>query len=422
MTAVDTITSAMDLEPRILKQTKPIVVATDGSDAALAAIRFADLIRSRTGCGVRVVSTLEPLPVVIPQEGTAFRVDWDKAREKGRHDIILQQLTELGIGSEWPLDISFGSPSEAIASYARSHNAGLIVVGSNKHGFFDRMLGEDTAADIARISDIPLLIVTPEMTRLPKRIIVALGLHPDGMQNIAQTISLVSDAQSVTCAHVQADDEYLRGSSADYDREYRFAADERFASIQKDLSAAGLKAHLVSLHGDPAKEVTEFSERAAAELIAVGVNRRPGKTKAIGGKNLRRILRHAGCSVLIVPSLLPTPAGAKLPGATEVITDSRAWDSTLREFTRRNAGRIGSLEVDDPELGANMEASNYPLLGVDYDHRDECLTIILGDVHGTERHLTRTIFRPKSISILNGKVGDVALCVTHNGGQTLMTF
>ncbi len=109
-------------------------------------------------------------------------------------------------------------------------------------------------------------------------------------------------------------------------------------------------------------------------------------------------------------------------GATNVVQDSKLWPETLRDFTSRNAGRIVNLEVDDPEAGALMEATAYPLLGADYDHKDGRLTITLGYTRGLERHLSRTISHPETVSVLSINGRDTALAVTHGGGQTLLTF
>ncbi|MEP6509197.1 MAG: hypothetical protein ABJC63_13315, partial [Gemmatimonadales bacterium] len=65
---------------------------------------------------------------------------------------------------------------------------------------------------------------------------------------------------------------------------------------------------------------------------------------------------------------------------------------------------------------------NYPLRGVDYDHRDGRLTISLGYTSGTDRHLTRSIEHPESVSVLSVNGRDSALSVAHGGGQTLLTF
>ena len=69
-----------------------------------------------------------------------------------------------------------------------------------------------------------------------------------------------------------------------------------------------------------------------------------------------------------------------------------------------------------------MEATSYPLLGADYDHKDDRLTITLGNMHNVDRHLTRTIVHPESIAMLTVDGWDSALSVKHSGGQTLLTF
>jgi nucleotide-binding universal stress UspA family protein len=423
MTAIEMTGKEWHVQTSVPKQTKPIVVATDGSNTSLPAFKVAEMIRRRTGCTVRVVSALEPLPVVLPSaEAMVIPPEWEQVREKNQRDIVSAQVKSFESSGEWVVDIVFGKPCDAISSFARDHNAGLIIVGSNKHGVIGRLLGDDTAVDIARLSEVPLLIATPDLTTLPKRIIVAMDLDPNGAQNTAETLSLLSDAPSISCVHVQPRDEFLGVDWAEYDREYQFALTERFGSVEKTLSDAGLRPDLVALHGNPGKEISDFAEYTKAELVVVGIKRRIGRARAVGGRTARRIIQHSRCSVLIVPNFLRRPHGEKFPGTTEVIDDRKLWDSAMREFTKRNAGRIVSLEVDDPEIGAVVEARNYPLIGVDYDHRDNCLSIILGDVHGLERHLTRTIAQPKAVSILSGAHRDTALSIKHNGGQTLLTF
>lgn len=36
------------------------------------------------------------------------------------------------------------------------------------------------------------------------------------------------------------------------------------------------------------------------------------------------------------------------------------WARALDEFTKRNIGRRGVLEVDDPEIGAQAQENDYP--------------------------------------------------------------
>ncbi len=314
-----------------------LVVATDGSDSSIPAFRAAQLIMAASEAQVHVISVLERLPVVMPlPDMMLLTTDDDTSRVEAQRALVREQLAKFDPDGEWSMGMEFGRPGEAIASIARERNADLIIMGMNKHGLWDRFFGEETAMEIARLTEVPLLIATPEMKRLPLRVIVAM-----------------------------------------------------------DLNTGGLR---------------------------VGINRRLGRSRAIGGRMAAKMVRRSECSLLIVPTTL---AGEAVPTAgadTETVYHTTMWEPTLKRFTTRNAGRRVVLEIDDPEIGALVEVASYPLLGVDYDHRDGRIDILLGDFRGGQRHLTRSIPKPDSLSVLSIGGTDIALSVAHDSGQTLLTF
>lgn len=428
MTAVEMITRETGettiYAPR--SKTKSIVVATDGSDSALAAFKAADLIRARTGAGVHVITVLERilLPIMFPSaEAMVLPPDLDRSREEAQRGVVRKQIDRFDPTGDWSMEFRFGRAAEVIVSVAHEQKAGLIIVGANKHGMLGRLLGEETAMEIARLSDIPLLVASPEMKRLPKRVVVAMDLNSDGLQLAPQALESILDSPTVSSVHVKPRSEFMGIDWAEFDSEYEMVMKSRFQALEEALSAVQIKSDLVVLHGDPAHELADYANFAKAELIVVGVKRRQGRSRAVGGRMASRVVRQATCSVLIVPNLVPNKSAVPMHGGTtEVIRDSKLWSAALREFTARNAGRIVNLEVDDPEFGALIEASRYPLLGVDYDHKDGRLTISLGETRGLDRHLTRSIVRPESVSVLSIDGRDNALSVTHGGGQTLLTF
>lgn len=422
MNAVEMIThdiNAAAIVPDI--RTVSIVVATDGSDAAVAAFKAARLIAAHATAQVHVLSVIEPMPILLPTgQGMIVSPDLDKSREESVTRIVGEQVRKFDLDRKWTLDILLGRPAKTIVDFAREQQATLIIIGANRHGFFGRMLGEETAMEIARLSDIPLLIASSDFARLPHRVVVSMDLSAEGLQLAPETLTSIVEKSSISCVHVKPRSEILGIDWADLDSEYELAMRERFGQLERAFEDFGLRAELVTLHGDPAREIADFASYSKAELIVVGVKRRRGRARAVGGRMAGKIVRHADCSVLIVPNIitLEMPSG----GATDVIRDSRLWSATLREFTSRNAGRIVRLEVDDPEIGALVEAASYPFLGADYDHKDGRLTISLGDTHGVDRHLTRTITHPETLSILSVNGRDAALSVTHGQGQTLLTF
>jgi nucleotide-binding universal stress UspA family protein len=425
MTAVDMITSEMEKKPRLTPdaKTKSIVVATDGSDTALSAFSVAAMLTGKMSANVHVLTVLEPMPILFPSvEGMVVPPELDRSREEAQRTIAIEQIKTYDPVRAWTLDVSVGRPAEAIVSFAQEQNADLIILGMNKHGLVGRILGEETACEVARLSSIPLLIAAPQMKRLPKRVLIAIGLNADGMQSAPEVIRMITEAPSVSCVHVRPRSEFMGVDWAEFDNEYELAMKERFREVESNLEVANLRGDLVVLNGDTARELTEFITYSKVELLVVGVKRRRGRARAIGGRMATRLIRGSSCSVLVIPDTMPVHAMAVAAGATNVVQDPTLWPQTLRDFTARNAGRIVNLEVDDPEAGALMEATAYPLLGADYDHKDGRLTITLGYTRGLERHLSRTISHPETVSVLSINGRDTALSVTHGGGQTLLTF
>lgn len=429
MTAVEMITREIDEKPAIVKKSRiqSIVVATDGSDSALAAFSVADLIHARKGVEIHVLSVLEPIPqmpiMFPPHERMMLPEDFARAREEGRQAVVRDHMSRFNSAAQWTVDLRSGRPAEVIVDYAREQEADLIIVGANKHSVWGRLFGEETAMEIARLSDTPLLVASSEMKRLPKRVIVAMDLNPDGLQRAPQVLEAIGDAPSVSCVHVKPQSEWMGIDWAEFDSEYELVMKSRFTALEEELGAVHIRPDLIVLHGDPTQKLTDYASSAKAELIVVGMKRRRGSARAVGGRMACRVIRQANCSVLIVPNLTPREGVAAMPeGTTDVIRDSRLWSNALREFTTRNSGRTVDLEVDDPEIGALVEATRYPFLGIDYDHKDGRVTIALGNTRGLERHLTRAIAQPETVSVLSIDGRDTALSVTHGEGQTLLTF
>lgn len=308
MTVVEMITREIDKKSAIYPRpaVKSIVVATDGSESSLAAFRAAHLVAERTAADVHVLSVLEPLPVMLTaSEGIVLLPpDFYETREETQRGIIREQTAEFDPDGKWTMSLRVGRAAETIVSFAHECEADFIIVGANKHGVVGRLFGEETAMEIARLSDVPLLVATQAMTRLPKRIVVAMDLDADGLQCAPAAVEILADTPSISCAHVKPRAEVLGIDWASYDGEYEIAMRERFQTLEKDMNAVHLRPDLIVLHGDPARELVDFGDYCKAELIVVGVKRRRGRRRALGGRIASHVIRHAKCSVLVVPRIV----------------------------------------------------------------------------------------------------------------------
>jgi hypothetical protein len=142
-----------------------------------------------------------------------------------------------------------------------------------------------------------------------------------------------------------------------------------------------------------------------------------------------QLLRGSTCSVLVIPQPKAHRAAEFGVGAptksmqTLALTDRAKWSNQLAEFSIRNKGRPAALEIDDTQLGAQAQVTDFPFLGADYDRTDDRVAIMLGNPSGSTSHLTHSIAAPSSLDILEDGDGKaLALRVGDEGGQALLTF
>jgi hypothetical protein len=100
--------------------------------------------------------------------------------------------------------------------------------------------------------------------------------------------------------------------------------------------------------------------------------------------------------------------------------DRGDWPRLLKEFTRRNAGRVTRLEVDDPDLGAQWAEMELHFRGVAYEPRYGRVELMLSDGTPSD-HLTHSMEAVTDLDVSRAPDGrDTVLRVGYAGGQTLL--
>lgn len=281
-----------------------ILLATDGSETSLAAYTAAEFIAAELNARVHVLSVLEPLPTIMPPPGTPILATGvDKSREDALRIDMVEQLLKLGKLAKWSTEIRLGKPASVIAEVAKERNVDLVIVGASRHGVVDRLFGEETATQLARRIEKPLLVASPSIGRLPKRAVIALDLSPADRSSFVTVLEMVGSPRSVSVLHVEPRSEAFGVDWAEYDNEYRAEVESAFHTLNEQLAALPrLQTDLVVMHGDVAREINQFAQSVKAELIVLGVKRRGAFSIAPGGGIAMKVVRAAECSVLLVPS------------------------------------------------------------------------------------------------------------------------
>jgi len=402
----------------------PLVVASDGTDSSLPALEAAFELSRRTKSVVRVVAVLEATPSFSYEFGAISALPdlISEAREQLLIRVRAQVVDVAGPGVDWTIEVRDGDPASEIARVASETYARLLILGVRHRGIVDRFLARETALRTMRWTRTPMLVVPGGFSSMPTRMLFATDFTPASVMaartalEIFQTISMihvvhVSPLAAQVPPHFLAWVPLLEENAA-----------PRFERVKTELGAPPrATVECVQLEGKPSSEILNFARSAQVDLIVTGSRGGGFIDRLLMGSTSRGLVRGVPCAVLIVP----VPAHLDVPYVLlerehAPIPPDR-WASELQAFTSRNAGRRVSIEVDDPEFGAQSQEFGYPLLGVAYDHHDRRVEIMVGDFKGTARHLTRGIDHVQSIHLMREASGrDWILRIAHGEGQTIL--
>lgn len=280
-----------------------ILVATDGSATSLGAYIAADLIAARRGARVHVLSVLRPFPVIVPPLGAQAVISVvDREDAEAAEKVVRAQLATISRSAEWTIETHAGTPAAVIARVGSDRRSDLIIIGESHHGRLDRLLGEETSAELARLVNLPLLVASAAMCRLPRRVIIAFDLTSDDFSAAARALEILGAPPGVSCVHVQPRAELLGVDWAEYDGEYRAQVQVTFEKMKQALTAfPRIQPELVVLHGDPATEINAFAEGVKAEMIVLGLKPRGAISLSPGGGVAMKVTRTSRRLVLLIP-------------------------------------------------------------------------------------------------------------------------
>ena len=406
-----------------------ILVASDGAPASAPAFDVARLLAERSGARVELLSVLEPLGVLVPPleppstplHPGATRVEERRARLAG----LIQHA--LGEAPAWPVEIALGERVPSIARFVKERGVQLVVTGRTHHGPVERLVRGETPLAIARATGVPVLAVPPAMSRLPRCVVVAVGLGDAGAEVGSVARALFRDAVAVHLVHVSAPplprhERVLRADDVAEDTaiEHAFEHARMAWQLPADVSTAS---HV--LMGDPYRELVSFVDAADADLVVVGLplhGRTPTLPHLASRALVSRFYRRSTRALLIVP-VGETAVHRAADARTTFVVDEAQWPDLLAHVRQRNAGRRTSLAVVDRVGGAHLLANAQPLAELRYDRHGDAVTVTLGDPSKPERRLTHRVPRPRALAVHRHPLGhDAALVIRYDRGQTLITF
>jgi nucleotide-binding universal stress UspA family protein len=138
---------------------KRVLVAVDGSEAAVRAARMGADVAARFGARVTLVYVVPRL--LLPPDVYGLTVE-EVEREQSSHgqEVLRSALAALaGAGVELDSTVLSGPPAETLAEAAAAPDVDLVVVGSRGQGAVKRMLLGSVSDRLVHICPRPILVV-----------------------------------------------------------------------------------------------------------------------------------------------------------------------------------------------------------------------------------------------------------------------
>ncbi len=399
-----------------------LLIATDGTPQSDAAIALARLLLLGEKREVKVLTVVDHAPIPWGPVDRSLVNAYELGLHGEAEAKATAQLDRLG-DKNWSIEVRFGNPANTIAALAKESRARIVVVGLGGHGPAARLFGNETALRLMRVSQAPVLAVDSKLQGLPRRIMVAMDFTEASIEAARLALEIAAPGATVTLVHV------VPWDRKEYIPEHWFKEHEANIGAQLTRVTGWLnqdrkhRIHQKVLYGKPGPSLLACAEELDSDLIVAGTHGRGILGRILGGETVAKLVRGARRSVLVLPAAAAFQGFDQPKRESEPRQEHGDWSKTLDDFSRRNAGRRGSLEVNDPALGAQVEMTGYRFLGSVYDPPTKRALLIFGSTGRDGPHLVRGISNIRSVEVLSETDGtDRALSISSDDGQTLLVF
>lgn len=409
--------------PSVPRRSTMLLVATDGTPQSDAAIALAHLLPLGEKGAVKVLTVVDPVPIPWGAERSVVTQVYERGLRAEAQQMAQAQLDRLG-NNHWSVEVRSGDPATTIAAVATESGARMIVVGLGGHGPAARFLGNETALRLMRTSQVPVLAVDSKLRGLPNRIIVAIDFRESSIEAARLALEIAAPGATVTLAHV------VPWERRNYIPEQWFREHEAYVGSELTRVSGWLdqskkfRIHQRVLYGKPGPSLLACAEDLDADLLVAGTHGRGFVGRMLGGETLSKVVRGARRSVLVLPAAAAFQRFDRPLHERESPQQNADFSGRLDDFSRRNAGRRGRLEVDDLAIGAQVEMTGYAFLGAAYDPAGGRAQLMFGSPGREGQHLVRGISNVESVDILIDVDGesDSALRIVSDEGQTLLVL
>lgn len=276
---------------------KKILCPVDLSTSSDAVLIWARFFAVSFGARIEVLhANWSEFPRYFTEDQVASLVRQEATHHQELHRL-LQGLARktLGTNVDFSISIKEGHAVEVISQWLRQTPPDLVVMGSRGYGRVVRLLLGSVTENVVRDANCPTLIVksTEDTTT---QLCLRRVLCPVNLTSSAQECLEISSALA---SAVGAELNIIHAVEGAEPSE----SEARQQLCQWIPQAARDRCRLseVVVQGDAAEQIVLFARENSVDLIVLGVEHRSFLEFTTSGRTTERVLRHAPCSVLLLP-------------------------------------------------------------------------------------------------------------------------
>ena len=408
---------------------QPVLVALKPYDGAEAALAIAQWLAADQQRPLHALTVLEPTEMVAVAAGVpALPAHYDESERAAVAELIETRLARtLPTCDTTRIDVARGSAAHTITDMARERDAHAIVVGTGRHGALGRLVYGERAVQIARLSERPVVVVPPSAAGGPAaEAIVAVDFSPVSRRAARFALDMLADGGRLTLVHVKSAVDLSEEGAGWWEEAYERRAADLFRRLVASLRPErGITIATQLLHGAPAPALLAYAREFEADLFVCGGRRHSFVERVLLGSVSTEIIRHADCTVVVMPDRGREPEAELRPVLGGVVEswDANAWPGLIEGFGRRNGGRDTQLRYTaaGPQ-GAGSVESGYRLVDASFDRAASRAEIVLRDRETDGPQLSHRFANVRSVMVSTDAAGrDTALRLdTVSGRCTLV--
>jgi nucleotide-binding universal stress UspA family protein len=282
-----------------------VLLGTNGSTEAEAALAVARSYAAREELLLRILTVLEPLPM-LPFQPSGVTYAMTVEREQGQRILnrVRAQLTASPVPPHSLTSMLVGSPGATIANAAREWHAQYIFLGAGQHRTLERLLTADTVVRVLRHATSPVIAVPSGRGELPRNGVVGIDFGLASLAAVRCAARFIATG-TLHIVHVRPEIDIPATDPDAWSEVYEVGAAALMNKLAGELNREfpEICVETAVSQGHAATVLLDHAARVSADLIAVGQHGHGVVDRFLFGSVAQEIVRSTHCAVLVTPPL-----------------------------------------------------------------------------------------------------------------------